>query len=397
MITERSAGKSVPTVLIVGGGLGGLMLATLLERCNVPYHVFERALELRALGSAMTLGATILPVFEQLGLYEEIQKMSLTFSQVDMYTTAKTAKKLGSIDMGSWMTDIGYDSLIFPRPKLYELLLKQVPPEKISLGKKVLRTETKEGKIHIYCADNTTYEGDLLVGSDGAYSGVRQSLFKQMMEEGVLPKIDQENLSIGYVSMVGVATAMDPEKYPQLKDNFCHFSQVLGEDTRSWGICSMANNQVGWLLSYQVSEMEGKEQHFRNSEWGPQSNEAMIKEFEDLPSPWGGTMGEFIRQTPKDLISKVYLEEKLFETWYHSQTVLIGDACHKMLPGAGQGAVSAMQDAVVLANCIYNMEDVRSESITAAFEEFYKQRYDRVNIQLKGSNSWSKILAGQVF
>lgn len=64
---------------------------------------------------------------------------------------------------------------------------------------------------------------------------------------------------------------------------------------------------------------------FRNSEWGPESNEAMYKEFENFPAPWGGTMGEIMKDTPKDRISKVFLEEKLFKTWYDGQTVLLGD------------------------------------------------------------------------
>jgi len=51
----------------------------------------------------------------------------------------------------------------------------------------------------------------------------------------------------------------------------------------------------------------------------------MIKEYQDRPCPWGGTMGEIIEATPKNLISKVFLEEKFFKTWYHGRTVLIGD------------------------------------------------------------------------
>lgn len=41
-------------------------------------------------------------------------------------------------------------------------------------------------------------------------------------------------------------------------------------------------------------------------------------------------MGDAIRSTPKDRISKVVLEEKVFKTWYGGQTVLIGDG--KQLP-----------------------------------------------------------------
>lgn len=37
------------------------------------------------------------------------------------------------------------------------------------------------------------------------------------------------------------------------------------------------------------------------------------------------TMGDMIDRTPKGMISKVMLEEKLFDTWYGGRTVLIGD------------------------------------------------------------------------
>lgn len=49
----------------------------------------------------------------------------------------------------------------------------------------------------------------------------------------------------------------------------------------------------------------------------------------DFPVISGGdklvTMGDLIDWTPKDLITKVMLEEKVFETWYDGRVVLIGD------------------------------------------------------------------------
>lgn len=39
-----------PRVMIVGAGLGGVTLALLLERANVPYALFERASTVKPLG-----------------------------------------------------------------------------------------------------------------------------------------------------------------------------------------------------------------------------------------------------------------------------------------------------------------------------------------------------------
>ncbi|KAF9402473.1 hypothetical protein BGZ76_007299, partial [Entomortierella beljakovae] len=48
-----------------------------------------------------------------------------------------------------------------------------------------------------------------------------------------------------------------------------------------------------------------------------------------------GTVGEIIDATRPDRISKVMLQSKLYKVWHHGRTVLLGDACHKVLPFAG--------------------------------------------------------------
>lgn len=68
---------------------------------------------------------------------------------------------------------------------------------------------------------------------------------------------------------------------------------------------------------------------FRNSEWGPEAAQAMCEQVRDFPvisgSTKGVTIGDLIDWSPKDMISKVMLEEKVFETWFDCRTVLIGD------------------------------------------------------------------------
>jgi 2-polyprenyl-6-methoxyphenol hydroxylase-like FAD-dependent oxidoreductase len=134
----------------------------------------------------------------------------------------------------------GYDKIIFARPKFHDLLLRQIPPEKITLGKRILRTEEKDDKVLIHCSDNSTYAGDILIGADGAYSSVRQSLYKRLGQQGILPKSDQENLELGFNCMVGVTDSLDPERFKQLKDDYAHFTAILGRDRLSVSFLRMA-------------------------------------------------------------------------------------------------------------------------------------------------------------
>ncbi|KAI1295209.1 hypothetical protein EDD11_007957 [Mortierella claussenii] len=379
MTTTATKGRK-PEVIIVGAGIASLMLAILLEQRGHPYHIFERATKLRPLGSVMTLGANILPVFEQLGLLEDLKQISHPCYAINIHGANNSL--VGAVKLIG-QEGTGYDNLIFERPKFHQLLFNQIPPSKVSLGKKVLRTEEKEGRVLIHCSDNTTYEGDILVGADGAYSGIRQSMYKQLNQKGLLPTSDQEELSIASVMMAGVAAPTDLDRYPQFKDDFAHLTSVCSNDLTGVTIVSVPGNRICWAVGKKLSADEGKQQQSRNSEWGPESNESMMKEFEDRITPWGVTMGDIMNATPKDLISKVYVEEKMFETWYHGRTVLIGD-----------GAVNAMQDAVVLANCIYNMPNSKPASITAAFREFHGQRYPRALQEFKHSRTWMSMCYG---
>ncbi|KAF9964248.1 hypothetical protein BGZ65_001203, partial [Modicella reniformis] len=56
-----------------------------------------------------------------------------------------------------------------------------------------------------------------------------------------------------------------------------------------------------------------------------------------------------------------------------------------------------MHDAVVLANCIYNMPDVSAVSMTAAFEEYYHQRFHRLDDQFKRSQTMMSVMTGKTW
>jgi hypothetical protein len=81
-----------------------------------------------------------------------------------------------------------------------------------------------------------------------------------------------------------------------------------------------------------TTSKEAMEQRFRNSEnseWGAYPAQTMCDETRTFGVPLSDgkkrTLGDLYDLTPKDLISKVMLEEKVFKTWHHGRTVLLGD------------------------------------------------------------------------
>lgn len=69
---------------------------------------------------------------------------------------------------------------------------------------------------------------------------------------------------------------------------------------------------MGWMVTQDIrNEGTGEERNFRFSEWGPDAALEMCNKVRDLPSPYGGVIGDIFDQTPKERISKVMLEDKV--------------------------------------------------------------------------------------
>jgi 2-polyprenyl-6-methoxyphenol hydroxylase-like FAD-dependent oxidoreductase len=95
-------------VIIVGGGIGGLLLAILLDRAGIDYLVLEKTLKYKPLGSMLILGTQILLLFDQLGFLEEFDR----FSKDCMYSNYlhEDFKPMGSFDFSHY--DQRYEYLI---------------------------------------------------------------------------------------------------------------------------------------------------------------------------------------------------------------------------------------------------------------------------------------------
>jgi salicylate hydroxylase len=70
--------------------------------------------------------------------------------------------------------------------------------------------------------------------------------------------------------------------------------------------------------------------------------------------------------------------------WGRGRVTLLGDAAHPMLPTLAQGAVAALEDAVVLADCLMTHSDV-----AAAFRSYEQRRRPRTGRLQRASRSQS--------
>ncbi|KAF9426893.1 hypothetical protein BGZ94_005835 [Podila epigama] len=375
-----------PHVMIVGAGIGGLTLALLLEKANVSYAVFERAPVVKPL---------VIPMFHQIGILEEFMAQSKVHLVTKRFNEGR--EHYGTIEWHLLNELSGYYNRIISRPVLYDMLLKQVPPHKIFFNKRVLSVSQDDEKVSIHTSDNQTHEGHILVGADGAYSGVRQNLYRLLKQAGKLPLSDDGTLPYTCTCLVGQTLPLSPEEFPELLEEDCNFRSLFGDDRPYTRVTfTTKHNTICWMVIQHLDKVGAKANDpFRNSEWGPEAAEQMCKEVHDFAIPGGNgklVLGDLIDRTPKEFISKVMLEEKLFDTWYGGRTVLMGDACHKMNPAAGQGAINAMHDAIALANWIEALPSNSLKDVTKAFKEYRAERYPLAKKAFDTSRMLSKLI-----
>ncbi|KAK3835638.1 MAG: hypothetical protein J3R72DRAFT_477433 [Linnemannia gamsii] len=395
--------NSTPTahspVIIVGAGIAGMMLAILLQKANIPYDIYERAVEVKALGSALYFNATTARIFKQVGIYDELYSLGKDTTCIQIASERGVEYKMNFKDQLELFGSKGY---IISRPMLYDVLRRQVPKERFHMGHKVVSVtqhgdndedrQGRKGGVTIEFQDGSAASGGILVGADGAYSVIRQNLYSHLKEKNLLPLSDDVPLPFSAICLVGQTASLDPEMYPYLKLEDCQFIRTLGDNKPyAWTYFTTKQNTICWMVIQYLDELTRLENDpFQNSEWGPEAVEKMSGKVRSFPILSGSerklTVGDLIDWTPKELVSKVMLEEKVFSTWHHGRTVLIGDACHKLNPAGGSGANCAIHDAVALANRIYALPEKSTKAeIDRAFQAYKDERMPWVEASFNSS------------
>jgi 2-polyprenyl-6-methoxyphenol hydroxylase-like FAD-dependent oxidoreductase len=106
---------------------------------------------------------------------------------------------------------------------------------------------------------------------------------------------------------------------------------------------------------------------------------------------WHEPVAAIVRATPAARILRTDISDRdPIDCWHRGPVVLLGDAAHPMTPNLGQGAGQAIEDAVVLDQCLS-----AGPTIDAAVRRYEVRRVSRANRLVLASRRFGAIAQWQ--
>lgn len=336
-------------LIVAGGGIGGLAAAYVLGRQGQRVTVLEQSAAFGEIGAGIQLGPNIFRMFDCLGLTEAVNRVAYFPPGMGM-NDVRTGEKVVRVPLAETsIAAYGYPYGVIYRADLHTVFLqacKALPGVQLRTSSKVEGFEQDGRGVHIKLADGETVTGDALIGADGLWSKIRQSI----VGDGK-PRVS------GHIAYRAV---LKREEVPP---------HLWSDDVLLWG------GEKTHLVHYPLrrGELFNLVAVFHSNKydegWNTFGDTAELQE-------------RFAHAVPqvKELLGKietwkmwVLCDREPVKNWSDRRVTLLGDAAHPMLQYLAQGAGQAIEDAVVLGEALkFTQGDVAQ-----AFVKYQQARYLR--------------------
>jgi FAD-dependent urate hydroxylase len=323
-------------ILVVGAGVGGISVARGLLRDGHDVTVFEQRPDAQPGGGAVTIWSNGATVLEQLGV--DMDGAGQELSSVRVVTS--TGRPLVTLDLTAITDRLGAPVRMVPRRVVLERLLDGFPADRIQYNRRAAEVFSSEDGVRVEFEDGAAAEGDLLIGSDGLHSKVRDILGVRQAEP------------TGWCSWQGLATLPDiPDKRGALL--------VIGE-RGNLGLWPAGGAEVQWWFDLPWS-------------YGFVRPHRPIDVIREHFTGWCETVdGLLTTLTDDDLADSPYPHFRHpIPPPGHGPLTLLGDAAHTMPPTLAQGTNQALLDTMVLCKAV---ADRRNGDLSKALRWYEKTR-----------------------
>ncbi|RAH45764.1 FAD-dependent oxidoreductase [Aspergillus brunneoviolaceus CBS 621.78] len=339
-------------VVIVGGSIAGLTLAHSLLRNNIDFVVLESHDDIAPqVGASIGLSPNGSRIFDQIGVFDDIYDIVEPLHR-ELIWSDRGKLINESIDLRLVLERHGYPVAFLDRQAVLAVLHKHLgsAQDRVFLNKRVTKVDHLLEKVVVHCEDNTTFEGDLVVGADGVRSNIRYQMWDYMETRGLINEIAEERtrMKSEYNCVFGIS-----QPTPGLEPGLLH--RTYGEDW-SFLVISSKGGRVYWFFFTKMDQVYTGNETPRYSQ---DDLEKHIAAYLDKPVTDTVPFSEVVQRTITRTM--VPLEEALFKHWCMDRFVCIGDSIHKMTPNLGQGGMSAIESAASLANSLATLVQSSAE------------------------------------
>jgi len=350
-------------VLVVGGGIGGLTAALALQKRGHTVTVAEQSGVISEVGAGLQLSPNAMKVMNALGVSARVMRDAFRPQAAEMRWGRGGAKifdfPLRKTAVNRW----GAEYVHVHRADLIEALCEELlarAPDTLMLGRRFERYENRGDRIVAHFAGGETIEADLLVGADGIHSAVRAQMLG--------PDAPQFTGNVAWRATVPVTLLGDKAPPP---------TACVWAGPRRHAVTYLLRR--GSLANF-VGVVEHK-QPGEESWTATGAKEQALKDFKG----WHPSITAIIEAAGTMNRWALYGRKPL-PKWSDGRAVLLGDACHPMLPFLAQGAAMGIEDAWALAACLEAEPDV-----SAALAAYEARRKPRVTKVQEGARSNAKL------
>ncbi|MFD4430068.1 FAD-dependent oxidoreductase [Nocardia sp. NPDC058497] len=306
--------------LIAGGGIGGMATALALQHKGFDSVVFEQAQAPRDGGAGVHLWTNGMLALDSLGVADTVLKT--TAAQQFCHFSTWRGAELAAWPVGEFAAQYGRPTIAVERSALHAALRNSLDSTKFHTGARVVDFTQDERGVAVRLADGHIERGDLLIGADGIYSAVRAGL------PGMRPLRNN-----GYIAWRGKAF-LEHDLIPPGS-----FNAMFGPGTR-FVYYDVAPGVVHWMS-------------VANGPADDRDDSGVLQLLTDRHRRWAAPVEDILAATPPSgIIRSAALDRKPDRRWGTGRVTLLGDAAHPMAFNIGQGACQAVEDAVVLAECL---------------------------------------------
>ncbi|MFD8205068.1 FAD-dependent monooxygenase [Streptomyces sp. NPDC059695] len=308
-------------VLIHGGGIGGLALATALARRGHTVEVAELRDHLDALGVGIIQPSNALHVMRALGVLDACLAEGFAW---DVLTIADPAgNPLARIPQPR-MGDVPASNGI-PRPALARVLgdAAVAAGAKVRLGVTLTALDDDGTGVTVTLSDGSTDRWDLVVGFDGIGSPLRTRLYG--------------------------------DRYAPAYTGFANWRVTVPRPPEVRGVVmATAGPEAKALLTPITDELMYLGAVFAEDEDFRPDPERAHEELAERLAAFSGPVAEALAAVtgPSAVVYSRISQVTVEEPWHVGRVVLAGDAAHASTPHLAQGAAMAVEDALVLAESL---------------------------------------------